>query len=88
MTTMNISVPDEMKAFVEAEMAEEGYGSASGYLRALIRDAQKLRAKRESEAKFREALESGAATPMTQDDWDKLEQQVWARHHQAQAQQP
>ena len=51
MATMNISVPDEMKAFVEAQMSQEGYASASEYLRALIRDAQKRRAKQELEAK-------------------------------------
>ena len=33
MTTMNISLPDEMKAFVETEMTQEGYASASEYLR-------------------------------------------------------
>lgn len=69
MTTMNISLPDEMKAFVESRMAHEGYASASEYLRALIRDAQKRQAKRELEAKFREALESGPATEMTREDW-------------------
>ncbi len=69
MTTMNISVPDEMKAFVEAQMSQEGYASASEYLRTLIRDAQKRQAKQALEAKFREALESGPATPMTGDDW-------------------
>jgi antitoxin ParD1/3/4 len=56
MTTMNISVPDEMKEFVEAQMAQEGFASASEYLRALIREAQKRQAKRALEAKFREAL--------------------------------
>jgi antitoxin ParD1/3/4 len=86
MTTMNISLPDEMKAFVEAEMAQEGYASASEYLRALIRDAQKRRAKRALEAKFREALESGPATPMTRDDWDDLERKVWERHRTEQPQ--
>ena len=79
MTTMNISLPDEMKAFVETEMAQEGYASASEYLRALIRDAQKRRAKRELEAKFREALESGPATPMTREDWDSIETEVMER---------
>jgi antitoxin ParD1/3/4 len=79
MTTMNISVPDDMKAFVEAEMAQEGYASASEYLRTLIRDAQKRRAKRELEAKFREALESGPATPMTREDWDSIEQEAMDR---------
>lgn len=88
MTTMNISVPDEMKAFVEAQMAQEGYASASEYLRALIREAQKRRAKQALEAKFREALESGPATPMTTDDWQQLERNVWDRQRQAQAAQP
>jgi antitoxin ParD1/3/4 len=88
MTTMNISVPDEMKAFVEAQMTHEGYASASEYLRALIRDAQKRQAKQALEAKFREAMESGPATPMTRDDWDQLERNVWDRQRQAEAAQP
>jgi antitoxin ParD1/3/4 len=72
MTTMNISLPDEMKSFVETQMAEEGYASASEYLRALIRDAQKRRAKQALEAKLLEGLESGPATPMTREDWAAL----------------
>jgi antitoxin ParD1/3/4 len=88
MTTMNISVPDEMKAFVEAQMTQEGYASASEYLRALIREAQKRQAKQALEAKFREAMESGPATPMTPDDWQQLERNVWERHRQVQAAQP
>jgi antitoxin ParD1/3/4 len=69
---MNISVPDEMKAFVEAQMSEGGFASVSEYLRALIREAQKRRAKRDLEAKLREGLESGPATPMTGEDWVAL----------------
>ena len=76
MTTMNISLPDEMKAFVEAQMATEGYASASEYLRALIREAQKRQAKQALEAKFREALESGSATPMTKEDWAALRREA------------
>jgi putative addiction module CopG family antidote len=44
---MNISLPDEMRAFIETEMIQEGYASASEYMRALIREAQKCRAKQE-----------------------------------------
>ncbi len=72
MTTMNISVPDEMKAFVEAQMSEEGFASVSEYLRALIREAQKRRAKRYLEAKLREGLDCGPAAPMTKEDWVAL----------------
>ncbi len=75
MTTMNISVPDEMKAFVEAEMAQEGYASASEYLRALIRDAQKRRARQELEAKLLEGLQ-GPAVQMTRDDWDSIQREA------------
>jgi antitoxin ParD1/3/4 len=75
MTTMNISLPDEMKAFVEAEMAQEGYASASEYLRALIRDAQKRRARQELEAKLLEGLQ-GPSVQMTRDDWDSIEREA------------
>ncbi len=72
MATMNISVPDELKAFVETQVAEEGFASAGEYLSALIRDAQIRRAKRDLEAKLREGLESGPATPMDRNDWVAL----------------
>lgn len=76
MTTMNISLPEEMKAFIETQMATEGYASASEYLRSLIREAQRRRAKQALEGKFREALESGPATPMTREDWAALRQKA------------
>ena len=76
MATMNISVPDEMKAFVEAQMSQEGYASASEYLdRALIRDAQKRRAKQELESKLLEGLQ-GPAVLMGSDDWDSIKQEA------------
>lgn len=46
MATMNISLPDDLKAFVDAQVAEHAYGSTSEYLRDLIRkqrDVEKLR---------------------------------------------
>jgi antitoxin ParD1/3/4 len=76
MTTMNISLPEEMKAFIEAQMSQEGYASASEFLRSLIREEQRRRAKRALEAKLREALESGPATPMTREDWVALRQEA------------
>jgi antitoxin ParD1/3/4 len=76
MTTMNISLPEEMKAFIEAQMATEGYASASEYLRTLIREAQKRQAKQALEAQFHEALESGPATPMTKEDWAALRREA------------
>ncbi len=46
MSTMNISLPETLKAFVDDQIAERGYGTSSEYVRELIRkdqDAQQLR---------------------------------------------
>ncbi|NWG76586.1 MAG: type II toxin-antitoxin system ParD family antitoxin [Rubrivivax sp.] len=57
MSTMNISLPDDLKAFVDEQVAARAYGSASEYLRALIR--------REKEhEKLRQLLLEGAASPI------------------------
>ena len=46
MGTMNISLPDALKAFVDEQVRQRGYGTSSEYLRELIRkdqDRQHLR---------------------------------------------
>lgn len=40
MATMNISLPDTLRDFVEAQIAAGGYGTTSEYLRDLIRREQ------------------------------------------------
>ena len=70
--TIDISIPEDMRAFIETQMAREGFASPGEYLHSLIRDAQKRRAKQCLEAKILEALESGPAAPMTREDWVAL----------------
>ena len=46
MSTMNISLPEALKAFVDEQVAGRGYGTSSEYVRELIRreqDRQHLR---------------------------------------------
>jgi len=44
MTTMNISLPDSLKDFVDEQVNERGYGTSSEYVRELIRkDQDRLR---------------------------------------------
>jgi antitoxin ParD1/3/4 len=46
MATMNISLPDELKQFIDTQVSKHGYGSSSEYLRDLIRkqrDVERLR---------------------------------------------
>ena len=47
MGTMNISLPDTLKSFVDDQVQSRGYGTSSEYVRELIRkeqDRQRLRA--------------------------------------------
>lgn len=54
--TMNISLPDSMKSFVDEQVQERGYGTSSEYIRDLIRrDQEKLQ--------LRSLLLEGAESP-------------------------
>lgn len=53
MATMNISLPDTLKGFVEAEVSDGGYSTVSEYFRELVRDAQKRKAEAKRERSFR-----------------------------------
>jgi len=68
MATMNISLPDQLRAFVEEQVATGRFANASDYVRDLIRDDQE-RAKGLAELQelIREGLESGVSD-LTIDD--------------------
>lgn len=55
MSTMNISLPEELKDFVD-EQVKRGYGTSSEYVRELIRKDQ-------DQLRLRELLLAGAASP-------------------------
>lgn len=75
MTTMNISLPDSLKSFVDAQVTERGYGTSSEYVRELIRTDQDRR-------HLRGLLLQGAAsapgTPVDAAYFDALRQRVQA----------
>ena len=76
MSTLNISLPEAMKAFVEEQVQSGTYGSASDYVRALIREDQKRKAEEKLEALLLEGLNSGEARAMTAKDWAEIRQTV------------
>jgi antitoxin ParD1/3/4 len=59
MATMNISLPQAMKDYVEAEVATGRYANASDFVRDLIRDRQAAWA--ELAAEIKKGEESGIA---------------------------
>jgi len=67
-TTMNISLPDSMRDFVEITLNDDGYGSASEYVRELIRADQKRREQQRLEKTLLERLSSKEDETFTMDD--------------------
>ena len=78
MTTMNISLPDALKSFVDEQVASRGYGTSSEYVRELIRkdqDRQRLR------VLLLGGAASAATAPADREYFDRLRERV--RRHRA-----
>lgn len=69
MATMNVSLPDPMKAWVEAQVEGGKYANSSDYVRDLIRRDQERRAQNEAlQAAITQGLESGNAGPLDMEE--------------------
>ena len=71
MQTMNISLPDPLKEFVEHQIADGRYSSVSEYIRELIRADEKQKAQAQLESLLLEGL-AGETTEMTRQDWNAI----------------
>lgn len=69
---MNISLPATLRAQLEKKLARHSYGSASEYVRELVRRDLQREAIENVDALLLEGMKSGPATPMTDDDWQGL----------------
>ena len=67
-TTMNISLPDSMRTFIDETLVGDGYGTASEYVRELIRADQKRREEQKLETLLLRRLNSGAEIEFEIDD--------------------
>lgn len=72
MQTMNISLPDQLKDFVDGQVDSGRYSSVSEYVRDLIRGDEKRKAQETLEALLIEGIQSGEATEMTRQDWSEI----------------
>ena len=78
MQSMNISLPDPMKQYVDGQIAQGRYSSASEYVRELIRADEKRKAESQLEALLLEGLQ-GEERAMTQTDWKAIRQEALMR---------
>lgn len=77
MSTMNISLPDALKSFVDDQVSQRGYSTSSEYVRELIRkdqDRQHLR------GLLLAGAESAPAAPVKGDYFESLRAKVRKAH--------
>lgn len=71
-STMNIALPEPLRAYVAHRVESGQYGNTSEYVRDLIRRDQREQRVQTLRALVEDGLASGPATPDTQADWDEL----------------
>lgn len=75
MQSMNISLPEPLKQFVDGQISTGRYSSASEYVRELIRNDEKRKAEERLEAKLLEGL-SGTETELIPSDWTAIRKEA------------
>ncbi len=76
MSTMNISLPDALKSFIEEQVNQRGYGTSSEYVRELVRrDQERFRLR----GLLLEGASSALASPVDAAYFDALRGRVQAR---------
>lgn len=78
MQSMNISLPDPLKQFVDGQIAQGRYSSVSEYVRELIRADEKRKAEEHLEAKLLEGLNS-PDSELTPADWRVIRNEALAK---------
>ena len=73
MATMNVSLPDELKEFVETQVEEHGYVSSSEFLRELIRREQD---RTQLRALLLQGMESGTGSDMNDQYFQRMRARI------------
>ena len=78
MQSMNISLPDPLKQFVDQQIDQGRYSSVSEYIRELIRADEKRKAEEQLEAKLLEGLNS-PETQLSRAEWGAIRKEALAK---------
>jgi antitoxin ParD1/3/4 len=80
MTSLNISLPEALREFVDDQVKSGDYGTASEYIRELIRQDQKRAAQEKLEVLLLEGLDSGEPIEVTPEYWERKRRELIERH--------
>jgi antitoxin ParD1/3/4 len=71
MTTINISLPEQMRLFVEEQVTAGGYSTTSEYIRSLIRQDNERKSKEQLDNLLLQGLASGESIETTEQWWEE-----------------
>lgn len=83
LTSMNISIPSALRDRLEEKLARQAYGSASEYVRQLIRQDLERDARDKVEALLMEGVHSKKRIKVTPKWWDEKEALVNSKSRRA-----
>ncbi len=83
MTTINISLPEQMRLFVEEQVATGGYSTTSEYIRYLIRQDNERKNKEQLDSLLLQGLASGEPIEVTEQWWDEKRAVLMAKIQQS-----
>ena len=70
--SMNVSLPPNLKEWVEDQVDSGGYGTASEFIRDMLRQSRVRQFQSRVDRMLLEAIESGESVEMTDKDWDEI----------------
>ena len=71
-STMHISLPGPLKKWVQDQVEQKGFSTASEFVRDVLRQQQQQESRARVEEKLIEGLNSGPSKPMTKKDWQRI----------------
>ena len=77
--TLTISLPPALREQIDEVVRSGGYGNTSEYVRELVREDLKQRAREALEAKLLEGLNSGSPREMNAEFWREMRERLHAK---------
>ena len=78
-TTLNVSLPEPLKEYVQERVSEGFYSNPSDFVRSLIREDMRLTGQKRLETLLLEGINSGDPIPLDAAEWESIREEVRER---------
>ena len=82
-SSLNVSLPDALKDYVESQVKEGGFSDPSEYIQTLLQDDRERKAEGKIETLLLEGLNSGDPIETSPEYWEEKRRRLIERHENA-----